>query len=126
MRPRISQKEAAYLVEVLKAQELMLRQKQDRLKDLEFKKYKLEQRLKREGDILVFRELKQVREEHGKLSGEAYAVHLVLQLHQKLIEKYQAIADGRSHKGTYNHLNAMLRWYPTITETEKLSEALTA
>ena len=126
MRPRISRKEASYIVEVLNAQEPMLRQKQDRLKDLKLKMFTLEQRLKREGSIQVFQELKPVKEEYGKLNAEAYTIYKALELHRKLIEKYQAIAEGVSHQGTYKHLNTGLEWRLAITETEKISEVLTA
>jgi len=122
MRPRISRKEASYLVEVLKTQEPVIAEKQERLKELELKLFTLKQRWRTEGSVHVFRELKTAKTEFERLNSELHTLFRALELHQKLIEKYQAIANGVSHQGTYKHFNCGLEWRLAITETRNLSE----
>lgn len=86
MRPRISQREAQYIVEVLLATREQLRAKQERLKQLDKEVCNLRNRIRVEG-ILLFRDshFKEKKAELEKLKREAYAVYQCLNLHEKLI-----------------------------------------
>lgn len=56
--------------------------------------------------------VKQLKEEHPNLLAEKFRLWDCLSTHQKLIKKYQAIAEGVTHRGTYKHLNSVIRVYP--------------
>lgn len=106
MRPRISQREAEYILEVLIATQGRLKAKQERLKELDKEVFNLWNRIKVKG-IILFRDshFKEKKLELEKLKREAFEIYLSLKLHDKLIAKYSAIAKGEPHDGRYKHLS---------------------
>jgi hypothetical protein len=140
MRPRISRKEAAYLVEVLNLQTETMKGKVRDLEELErdFKRIIFELKnpvqvlysekgffvghkiLGNEETLALVRLARELKEEHPKIIVEKFRYYDCLQTHMKLKEKYTAIANGMSHRGTYKHLNNHIL-YP---EDGKLTEDL--
>jgi hypothetical protein len=106
LRPRISQREAEYILEVLIATQGRLKAKQERLKELDKEVFNLWNRIKVKG-IILFRDshFKEKKLELEKLKREAFEIYLSLKLHDKLIAKYSAIAKGEPHDGRYKHLS---------------------
>lgn len=106
MRPRISQKEAAYLVQLLKATTPFLEQLTQRHEHLRLEMYSLKQRVWIEG-YSVFKNEHYVakKQELARLEREASDVSRMINVHKRLVAKYSAIAEGVSHRGTYKHLS---------------------
>jgi len=105
MRPRISQEEAEYIVDVLVATRKQLEEKQERFKQLRSEMVILRERLWREGYPVIKEGYHEKKQELEKLKREVYAVYQCLDLHEKLIAKYSAIANGEPHDGRYKHLS---------------------
>ena len=131
MRPRISQNEAAYLVQVLKAQIDELKEKYENLAELErvysviiynlrnrvqgsYEGYRLKaNRIVGDGEALsLVRLAEALKEEHPNLRGEKYRLWEAIRTHETLLLKYQAIAEGKPHDGRYKHLSVANIFYP--------------
>jgi hypothetical protein len=142
MRPRISQKEAAYLCEVLTATKEQLQQRYLDLKELERcmdqiifdlkhrvqafcigtndnPHYYLGKRIATEYRIIgdrealnIFHIYKELKEEHPHIQAEAFNIYLRIRTHEKLLAKYQAIANGEPHDGRYKHLSTAHAYFP--------------
>jgi hypothetical protein len=124
MRPRISQKEAAYLVKVLSVQHEQLKQKVSDIEQLDFdyrkmiydlshriqvdytdKGYFKGHRIVGDQEALCYVKLiDQLKEEHPNLLAEKFSLWDCLNTHEKLLNKYQAIANGEPHDGRYKKL----------------------
>ena len=112
-RPRISQNEAAYLVAILKKQRIKLIEERQLLKDLEIEFTRLKFRLKdwrchsyqKVAEVEAYQE---VKAELSRLEDRSFKVFQCLQIHNRLIEKYTAIAEGNSKRGDYKHFNCIL------------------
>ena len=94
MRPRISQKEAAYIVEILTAQTSKLKAKDERLEMLRTEfvlaKHELQNRFRSNYEIVaVIKYYYQVKAELEKIEWHCFSLYSVLSVHQKLINKYR-------------------------------------
>ena len=106
MRPRISQREANYLVQLLKVTAPYLEQLKQRHENLRLEMWSLKQRLRTEGYTVFKNEhYSEKKQELAKLDREASDVLRMIAIHKRLIAKYSAIAEGVSHRGTYKHLS---------------------
>lgn len=115
MRPRISRKEAQYLLEVLLAQKPSIDAKRLRLEELRLDLIILRKRFLREG-YSGFKEYKPAKQEYQQLFQMHTELFQCVALHDKLIQKYQAIANGEPHDGRYKHLSVRDAWYPKPNE----------
>jgi len=123
MRPRISQEEAEYIVDVLLATRKQLEEKQERFKQLRSEMVILRERLLREGYPVIKEGYHEKKQELEKLKREAFDIYLSLNLHEKLIAKYSAIANGEPHDGRYKHLS--LEKLGVLFPSMKLSQVIT-
>lgn len=125
MRPRISQQEAAYLVQVLKVQIEALKQHCLELEQLERDFYEILDKLKHEvyrvydkdfnclgteirgpqETISLVKLIKALREEHPHITLEKIGAWGSYQHHERLLKKYSAIANGEPHDGRYKRLS---------------------
>ena len=132
MRPRVSQKEAAYLVQVLQLQIGEMKEKLENVKQLERDYariiYDLKHRVQRVCDdkgyfkehrivgdreaISLVRLARALKEEHPSLLGEKFLLWDCLSTHEKMLKKYRAIAEGQPHDGRYKHLSVADAVYP--------------
>jgi len=132
MRPRISQQEAAYLVMVLQAQIEEIREKLRNVEQVEQELTRLIYDLKhpiqpqytekgffKEHRIIGPQETRcyvkiaqELKAEHPNLLGEKFRLWTSLSCHEKLLAKYQAIAEGKPHNGTYKKLRCSELLYP--------------
>jgi len=130
MRPRISQKEAVYLVTVLAVQLEELKQKLDDVKQLErdysriiFElKHPVQVKYTDEGffaghhiwgdreKIGLVRLAKALKDEHTNLLAEKFRLFDCISTHEVLLKKYKAIANGEPHDGRYKRL-AIRTWH---------------
>jgi len=140
MRPRISQKEAAYLVKVLSLQTEQLEQKVRDIEqlnsdmfriiyDLKYrvqavyddKGYRKENRIVGDQEcIALVRLARALKEEHPNLLGEKFRLWACLSTHKKLLAKYQAIANGETHDGRYKKLRFSKAIYTDLATLKPL------
>ena len=118
MRPRISQREAKYILEVLKKQlaELEL---EDKLREaLETDLFRLRLKLndfycgtlEKVAQVETYKEIK---EEIERLEKRKFKLWIVIADHKRLIEKYHAIAEGNRRRGDYKRFNNSIRTLST-------------
>jgi hypothetical protein len=123
MRPRISKREANYMVEVLSAQHNILQKKYEDLVQLELDYHRIIFELKNpvqriydneghlkghrilgnETNLALVRLAKLIKAEHPKLVLEKFKYVDCLHTHETLIQKYRLIAEGKKHRGRYPH-----------------------
>lgn len=138
MRPRISQKEAAYIVTVLKAQIEKMREQLRNVEQLDRdytrviydlkhpiqpqyseKGYRIENRvIDSQETICYVRIAKALKEEHPDLLAEKFRLWDCLRCHEVLLKKYTAIAEGQPHDGRYKRM-ASEKWH-FKSDVEKL------
>jgi DNA repair exonuclease SbcCD ATPase subunit len=111
LRPRISQKEAAYLAEFLQLQLEPLLAEQQRGKELESELWQLKAKLKdlycsTTQKLAEIEAYKETEAELAILQKRRFKVYKTVELHKRLIEKYQSIASGNSHRGDYKRFNS--------------------
>jgi hypothetical protein len=110
MRPRISQEEAAYIVEILTAQVAELKEKLRHYEKTKIEYANLIREL-RVGFMGTFEKVEKVKQAQAMkneievMQWKRFSISSVISTHEKLIEKYRNIAEGNSHRGTYKHLN---------------------
>jgi hypothetical protein len=105
MRPRISQKEAAYLVQLLEESSKQLETKQREIKELDLEVYRLKKLLYTETYNVVKQGYRQKLQRLEKAQFADYNLYAHLQLHDILLKKYKAIAEGQPHDGRYKRLS---------------------
>jgi hypothetical protein len=98
-------KEAEYIVEVLVATREQLKAKYERYEQLKQEMFFLKKRLWIEGYTFFKAEYKPKKAEYEKLKSESMTIYYCLNLHEKLIAKYSAIANREPHDGRYKHLS---------------------
>jgi hypothetical protein len=147
LRPRISQKEAAYVVSILKAQLENLKKQRANPEELEWNMdriiYDLSHRVQEIGPrigpysyltkkhtsteyrIVGDREAldlmhiyKELKAEHPKIRIEILKLFDHLATHDRLIKKYSAIANGEPHDGRYKKMSMVYCLIPKIAEQE--------
>jgi len=113
MRPRISRKEAAYLVTILKAEQEKLMEERQLLRELGLEATRLKFKLKdwycsttqKVAEVEAYQE---VKAQLSMLEKRRFKVFQCLQIHNRLIEKFNAIAEGNSKRGDYKHFNCII------------------
>lgn len=130
MRPRITRAEAAYLVTVLEPQIESMKTQLENLKqierDLTLLIYNLKNPVQPEysetgnyagnrilGDqelICYVKMAKELKAEHPFILGEKCELYKHICIHEKLLAKYRAIANGEHHQGKYKHFSSVLKW----------------
>ncbi len=118
MRPRISRKEAQYIVDVLKQNTAQLQQKRLEIQDLESEVAMLK-------DIIFVQPynacklgLREKQDRLAEIKQLTYDIYIHLQHHAHLIAKYQAIADGLPHDGRYKKLSVCDDFWQKIHDLE--------
>lgn len=116
LRPRISQKEAAYLVEVLALTK-------SKLASIEAKRVEIHAEIK---DLSIrmyvgFSHMEFIRKRHpeemqrlAQLKKNLHELDKHLHIHNILISKYSAIARGENKRGAYKHINNRLDGAATV------------
>jgi hypothetical protein len=130
MRPRISRKEAAYLVQVLESQVAEMEERLEQVTQLERDFAKILYDLKYPVQVLhddkgyfaghrivgteetlqLVRLASALKEEHSNLLTEKFWLWNYLSTHKRLLEKYRAIAEGNTRRGDYKHFNSYLNF----------------
>lgn len=121
VRTRISQKEAAYIVQILEANIKNLQEQYDHLEKLKAEVFTLKRALMK-GDYGTFLAGKDKRAELEQKKHQAYLLYQTLHSHQVLLKKYKAIADGERKPGCYKHLNNNVQFW--VIEGKRLGEIL--
>jgi hypothetical protein len=127
MRPRISQEEAKYLVQVLKLQMQELQQKYLELEQLEAQLNTVVYKLRNPRDqssnetVCMVKLAKQIQEEHSDFRIERCRISGLIQTHDMLLKKYSAIANGEPHDGRYKHLSLNKKYVSIPTEGKLLT-----
>lgn len=125
MRPRISQQEAAYLVEVLTAQVAELKEKLTHYEKTKIEYANLIREL-RVGYMGTFEKVEKVKQAQAMkneievMQWKRFSISSIISTHEKLIEKYRNIAEGSSHRGTYKHLNHITNYYEKPSKVLKV------
>ena len=129
MRPRISRKEAAYLTTVLEGQLEEMKQKLTELTQLERDYSRIIFELKNPvqvnydskgyfaghfiwGDrekIALVSLARAIKEVHPNLLVEKFRLWECIHIHETLLQKYKAIANGEPHDGRYKHFSSQIR-----------------
>jgi hypothetical protein len=104
-RPRISRREAAYIVEVLQATQIMLQAKRERLEWLRSEVAELHKRRVYDAYGAMKEGYTAKKQELARLECEATDLSWSLNLHYRMTQKYTAIANGEPHDGRYKHLS---------------------
>ena len=123
MRPRVSQREAQIILDCLEVTRDQLEQKLTRYEQLKKEIPELQRRIRVEG-IILFRDshFKDKKLELEKLKQEFSAITDFLRIHDKLIKKYKAIAEGCVHRGTYK--SASIKSGFIVYPEEKLRQVI--
>jgi len=110
LRPRISRKEAQFLTELLEVAISDLELKQKYHKELDLEVFRLKRQLMKGAgyEIIMAGYPEKKRELEKWQVNLRFIVYYNLDIAKKLLEKYKAIAEGNSHKGTYKHFNTRL------------------
>jgi hypothetical protein len=112
MRPRISRKEAAYLVEILTAQtaELKVVLEGYHRKEREFTLLKNE--LKYAPAVCEtlpkIERARELKKELKTMFWRRFSINEVISTNERLIQKYKAIAKGNTRRGDYKNFNSHL------------------
>jgi hypothetical protein len=140
MRPRISQKEAAYLVKVLSLQTEQLEQKVSDIEQINSDMFRIICDLKHRVQVVYnekgyFKDhrivgdrealnlmhiYKELKAEHPNLLGEKFRLWECLSTHRILLAKYQAIANGEAHDGRYKKLRFSKAIYTDLATLKPL------
>lgn len=110
LRPRISQKEAAYLCTILKSELVKLKEKYAEYEMLKSEmlmaKIEIKNRYRGNYEMLaVIEYYKQVKDALSEGEHESYRLWKTIDSHTKLLSKYSAIAEGEPHDGRYKRLS---------------------
>lgn len=124
MRPRIHNQEAAYIVELLKVATEIMTENEEYYKHLEGEVWRLEQIKQTDPRAALLAGLKEKREAYNNWRRLAWCAVANKKANNLLIEKYQAIANGKSHKGTYKNLNGKLFRHINTQATQALPDLL--
>ena len=123
MRPRINRKEAEIIRDSLLVTRRMLLEKQERIAELQKVIPEMRRRLWTEGYQVIKEGYTKKKEELQTLERNSFDIHTFLRLYDKLIQKYQAIAEGKHHRGGYKHLSLTCGY--TLEPERKLEEVIT-
>jgi hypothetical protein len=112
VRPHITQREAAYLVELLQSSQAIHNQLEVYFKELEKEVYRLDV-LRRTDPYEAFKQGLTAKraelETWGKLRwGLGWHVYINKPIQELLISKYSNIANNDKHRGKYKHLNTAI------------------
>ena len=125
MRPRITKQEAAYIVEVLKANLEKITEKKQELRKLRGEVALLSMQIQSGNWIpkTVFeRRDKRLLLEQKEKACFNLSIHI--DAHEKLLKKYEAIAEGTTHRGTYKHFSTVNDFAVSYASELKLTRML--
>ena len=100
-----------------------LEEKQMKLGELRREVPEMKRRLWTEGYQVIKEGYTKKKEELQTLERNSFDIYTFLRLYDKLIQKYQAIAKGKHHRGLYKHLSLTCGY--TLKPERKLEEIIT-
>jgi len=126
LRPRISQKEAKFISELLEVAIKDLELKKQYQKELDLEVFRLKRQLIDGAgyDVIMAGYPEKKKELHKWQFYLGYLAYNNLTLTERLLEKYKAIANGEKHRGTYKHLNCGVERFICSKDEGKLTEIL--
>ena len=101
MRPRISQREAKFVLDCLKRDRERIEEKLNRLKVLEAEIDQIRREFRFNAYAAIRDNLGDKKAELEQLKAETKNIHGYLSVYASLIAKYDALANGRKQRGRY-------------------------
>jgi DNA repair exonuclease SbcCD ATPase subunit len=101
LRPRISQREAKFVLDCLKRDRERIEEKLNRLKVLEAETDRIRREFRFNAYAAIRDNLGDKKAELEQLKAETKNIHEYLSVYASLIAKYDALASGKKQRGRY-------------------------